>query len=201
MGLQAVAGLVGPPRDPEKIASGLAMGNMQMGNASLNNSSHDTMRGLSVDMNPSLRQGMTQFQAKGGFDYNHFSGGGFVVKQAKSDVRADMALNDSLGAAAKENYERSQQSTQQRSSEYAESALAALKQEAGFERSHAKSSSDTTGSVSYTHLDVYKRQVATGSRKTMPNWSRSMWPTPTSPTWPRHYAMPCSCLLYTSRCV
>jgi hypothetical protein len=64
VGLQAVAGLVGPPRDPEKIASSLAMGNMQMGNASLNNASHDTMRGLSVDMNPSLRQGMTQFRPK-----------------------------------------------------------------------------------------------------------------------------------------
>jgi hypothetical protein len=33
------------------------MGNMQMGNASLNNASHDTMKGLAVDMNPSLRQG------------------------------------------------------------------------------------------------------------------------------------------------
>jgi hypothetical protein len=88
---------------------------------------------------------MTNYQARGGFDYSHFSGGGFVVKQAKSDVRADMGLNDSLGAAAKENYERSQQATQQQSAEYAESALAAVKQEAGFESSHAKGSSDTTG--------------------------------------------------------
>lgn len=31
VGMQAVAGLVAPPRDPEKIASSLAMGNMQMG--------------------------------------------------------------------------------------------------------------------------------------------------------------------------
>jgi hypothetical protein len=83
VGLQSVAGLVAPPRDPEKIASALAMGNMQMGNASLNNVSHDTMKGLAVDMNPSLRQGMTNYQARGGFDYSHFSGGGFVVKQAK----------------------------------------------------------------------------------------------------------------------
>jgi conjugal transfer mating pair stabilization protein TraG len=45
VGLQSVAGLVAPPRDPEKIASALAMGNMQMGNASLNNVSHDTMKG------------------------------------------------------------------------------------------------------------------------------------------------------------
>jgi conjugal transfer mating pair stabilization protein TraG len=172
VGLQAVAGLVGPPRDPEKIASGLAMGNMQMGNASLNNASHDTMRGLSVDMNPSLRQGMTQFQAKGGFDYNHFSGGGFVVKQAKSDVRADMGLNDSLGAAAKENYERSQQATQQHSSEYAESALAALKQEAGFERSHAKSSSDTTG---YRHgMGSSRGQEANESLRQVDQWARKL---------------------------
>ncbi len=172
VGLQAVAGLVGPPRDPEKIASGLAMGNMQMGNASLNNASHDTMRGLSVDMNPSLRQGMTQFQAKGGFDYSHFSGGGFVVKQAKSDVRADMALNESLGAAAKVNYEHSQQATQQRSSEYAESALAALKQEAGFERSHAKSSSDTTG---YRHgMGSSRGQEANESLRQVDQWARKL---------------------------
>jgi hypothetical protein len=59
------------------------------------------MKGLTVDMNPSLRQGMTNYQARGGFDYSHFSGGGFVVRQGKSDVRADMALNDSMGAAAK----------------------------------------------------------------------------------------------------
>ena len=171
VGLQSVAGLVAPPRDPEKIASGLAMGNMQMGNASLNNVSHDTMKGLAVDMNPSLRQGMTNYQARGGFDYSHFSGGGFVVKQAKSDVRADMALNDSLGAAAKENYERSQQATQQQSAEYAESALAALKQEAGFERSHAKGVSDTTGyrhgtgSTQSTEANETLRQVDQWARK------------------------------------
>ncbi len=171
VGLQSVAGLVAPPRDPEKIASGLAMGNMQMGNASLNNVSHDTMKGLAIDMNPSLRQGMTNYQARGGFDYSHFSGGGFVVKQAKSDVRADMALNDSLGAAAKENYERSQQATQQQSAEYAESALAALKQEAGFERSHAKGASDTTGyrhgtgSSQSTEANETMRQVDQWARK------------------------------------
>jgi hypothetical protein len=111
VGLQAVAGLVAPPRDPEKIASGLAQGNLQMGNASLNNASHDTLKGLAVDLNPSLRQGMTNYQARGGFDYSHFSGGGFVVRQASSALRANLALNDSLGAAAREHYERSQQAT------------------------------------------------------------------------------------------
>jgi conjugal transfer mating pair stabilization protein TraG len=172
VGLQAVAGLVGPPRDPAKFASGLAMGNMQMGNASLNNASHDTMRGLSVDMNPSLRQGMTQYQAKGGFDYNHFSGGGFVVKQAKSDVRADMALNDSLGAAAKENYERSQQATQQRSAEYAESALAALKQEAGFERSQSRSAGDSTA---YRHgMGSSRAQEANESLRQVDQWAKRL---------------------------
>jgi hypothetical protein len=65
---------------------------MQMGHASLKNVSHDTHKGLTVDMNPSLRQGMTNYQARGGFDYSHFSGGGFVVRQGTSDVRADMAL-------------------------------------------------------------------------------------------------------------
>jgi hypothetical protein len=114
---------VAPPRDPEKIASGLAQGNLQMGNASLNNASHDTLKGLAVDLNPSLRQGMTNYQARGGFDYSHFSGGGFVVRQASSALRANLALNDSLGAAAREHYERSQQATRQRSAEYAESAL------------------------------------------------------------------------------
>ncbi len=172
VGLQAVAGLVAPTRDPEKIASGLAMGNMQMGNASLNNVSHDTMKGLAVDMNPSLRQGATNYQARGGFDYSHFSGGGFVVKQAKSDVRADMALNDSLGAAAKENYERSQQASQQHSAEYAESALAALKQEAGFEKSHAKGASDTTG---YRHgMGSSRNQEANDSLRQVDQWARKM---------------------------
>jgi len=171
VGLQSVAGLVAPPRDPEKIASALAMGNMQMGNASLNNVSHDTMKGLAVDMNPSLRQGMTNYQARGGFEYSNFSGGGFIVKQAKSEVRADMALNDSMGVAAKENYERSQQATQQQSAEYAESALAAIKQEAGFERSHAKGSSDTTGyrhgtgSSQSTEANETMRQVDQWARK------------------------------------
>ena len=172
VGLQSVAGLVAPPRDPEKIASALAMGNMQMGNASLNNVSHDTMKGLAVDMNPSLRQGMTNYQARGGFDYSHFSGGGFVVKQAKSDVRADMALNDSLGAAAKENYERSQQATQQQSAEYAESALAALKQEAGFERSHTKGASDTTG---YRHgMGSSRNQEANETLRQVDQWARKL---------------------------
>jgi len=172
VGMQAVAGLVAPPRDPEKIASSLAMGNMQMGNASLNNVSHDTMKGLAVDMNPSLRQGATNYQARGGFDYSHFSGGGFVVKQAKSDVRADMALNDSMGAAAKENYEHSQQATQQRSSEYAESALAALKQEAGFERSHARGTSDTTG---YRHgMGSSRNQEANDTLRQVDQWARKM---------------------------
>lgn len=171
VGLQSVAGLVAPPRDPEKIASALAMGNMQMGNASLNNVSRDTMKGLAVDMNPSLRQGMTNYQARGGFEYSNFSGGGFIVKQAKSEVRADMALNDSMGVAAKENYERSQQATQQQSAEYAESALAAIKQEAGFERSHAKGSSDTTGyrhgtgSSQSTEANETMRQVDQWARK------------------------------------
>jgi len=171
VGLQSVAGLVAPPRDPEKIASALAMGNMQMGNASLNNVSHDTMKGLAVDMNPSLRQGMTNYQARGGFEYSNFSGGGFIVKQAKSEVRADMALNDSMGVAAKENYERSQQATQQQSAEYAESALAAIEQEAGFERSHAKGSSDTTGyrhgtgSSQSTEANETMRQVDQWARK------------------------------------
>lgn len=171
VGLQSVAGLVAPPRDPEKIASALAMGNMQMGNASLNNVSHDTMKGLAVDMNPSLRQGMTNYQARGGFEYSNFSGGGFIVKQAKSEVRADMALNDSMGVAAKENYERSQQATQQQSAEYAESALAAIKQEAGFERSHAKGSSDTTGyrhgtgSSQSTEANETMRQIDQWARK------------------------------------
>lgn len=172
VGMQAVAGLVSPPRDAEKVASSLAMGNMQMGNASLNNASHDTMKGLSVDMNPSMRQGMTNYQARGGFDYSHFSGGGFVVKQAKSDVRADMALNDSLGVAAKENYERSQQATQQQSAEYAESALAALKQEAGFERSYAKGSSDTTG---YRHgTGSSQSSEANETMRQVDQWARKL---------------------------
>ena len=172
VGLQAVAGLVSPPRDAEKTASSLAMGNMQMGNASLNNASHDTMKGLSVDMNPSLRQGMTNYQARGGFEYSNFSGGGFVVKQAKSEVRADMALNDSMGAAAKENYERSQQATQQQSAEYAESALAAIKQEAGFERSHAKGSSDTTG---YRHGTGSSQSAeANETMREVDQWARKL---------------------------
>jgi conjugal transfer mating pair stabilization protein TraG len=171
VGLQAVGGLVSPPRDAEKTASSLAMGNMQMGSASLNNVSHDTIKGLSVDMNPSLRQGMTNYQARGGFEYSNFAGGGFVVKQAKSEVRADMALNDSMGAAAKENYERSQQAMQQQSAEYAESALAAIKQEAGFERSHAKGSNDITGyrhgagSSQSTEANETLRQVDQWARK------------------------------------
>jgi conjugal transfer mating pair stabilization protein TraG len=41
-------------------------------------------KGLAVDMNPSLRQGMTNYQARGGFDYSHFSGGGFVVRRRKA---------------------------------------------------------------------------------------------------------------------
>ncbi len=172
VGMQAVAGLVSPPRDAEKVASSLAMGNMQMGSASLNNVSHDTMKGLSVDMNPSVRQGMTNYQARGGFDYSHFSGGGFVVKQAKSEVRADMALNDSIGAAAKENYERSQQATNQRSAEYAESALAALKDEAGFERSHSKGSSDTTG---YRHgTGSSRNQEASDTVRQVDQWARKL---------------------------
>ena len=172
VGLQAVAGLVSPPRDPEKIASSLAMGNMQMGNASLNNVSHDNMKGLAVDMNPSLRQGMTQYQARGGFEYSHFADGGFVVKQAKSDVRADMALNDSVGAAAKENYERSQQASRQQSQEYAESALAALKQEAGFEQTHARGASDTTG---YRHgMGSSRNQEATDSLRQVDQWARKL---------------------------
>jgi conjugal transfer mating pair stabilization protein TraG len=172
VGLQAVAGLVAPPRDPEKIASALAMGNMQMGHASLNNVSHDTQKGLTVDMNPSLRQGMTNYQARGGFDYSHFSGGGFVVRQGKSDVRANMALNDSLGAAAKENYERSQQATRQHSAEYAESALAALKQEAGFERSHSQGSSDGTG---YRHgMGSSIHHEANDSLRQVDQWARKL---------------------------
>jgi conjugal transfer mating pair stabilization protein TraG len=172
VGLQAVAGLVAPPRDPEKIASALAMGNMQMGHASLNNVSHDTQKGLTVDMNPSLRQGMTNYQARGGFDYSHFSGGGFVVRQGKSDVRADMALNDSLGAAAKENYERSQQATRQHSAEYAESALAALKQEAGFERSHSQGSSDGTG---YRHgMGSSRHHEANDSLRQVDQWAKRL---------------------------
>jgi conjugal transfer mating pair stabilization protein TraG len=172
VGLQAVAGLVAPPRDPEKIASALAMGNMQMGHASLNNVSHDTQKGLTVDMNPSLRQGMTSYQARGGFDYSHFSGGGFVVRQGKSDVRADMALNDSLGAAAKENYERSQQATRQHSAEYAESALTALKQEAGFERSHSQGSSDGTG---YRHgMGSSRNHEANDSLRQVDQWAKKL---------------------------
>ncbi|MEF8723375.1 MAG: conjugal transfer protein TraG N-terminal domain-containing protein [Candidatus Accumulibacter delftensis] len=172
VGLQAVAGLVAPPRDPEKIASALAMGNMQMGHASLNNVSHDTQKGLTVDMNPSLRQGMTNYQARGGFDYSHFSGGGFVVRQGKSDVRADMALNDSLGAAAKENYERSQQATRQHSAEYAESALAALKQEAGFERSHSQGSSEGTG---YRHgMGSSRNHEANDSLRQVDQWAKKL---------------------------
>lgn len=172
VGLQSVAGLVGPPRDPEKIASGLAMGNMQMGNASLNNVSHDNMKGLAVDMNPSLRQGMTNYQAREGFDYSYFSGGGFTVKQAKSDVRADMALNDSMGAAAKQNYERSQQATFQQSAEYAESALAALKQEAGFEKSHVKGSGDSTG---YRHgIGSSLNQEANDTLRQVEQWAKKL---------------------------
>ena len=170
VGLQAVAGLVAPPRDPEKIASGLAQGNLQMGNASLNNASHDTLKGLAVDLNPSLRQGMTQYQARGGFDYSHFSGGGFVVRQASSAVRANLALNDSLGAAAREHYEQSQQATHQRSAEYAESALAALRQEAGFERSHSQGSSDSTG---YRHgMGSSRSHDASDALRQVDQWAK-----------------------------
>ncbi|WP_300322206.1 hypothetical protein [Accumulibacter sp.] len=172
VGLQAVAGLVAPPRDREKIASALAMGNMQMGHASLNNVSHDTQKGLTVDMNLSLRQGMTNHRVRAGFDYSHFSGGGFVVRQGKSDVRGDMALNDSPGAAAKENYERSQQATRQHSAEYAESALAALKQEAGFERSHRQGGCDTTG---YRHGKGSSRNhEANDSLRQVDQWAKRL---------------------------
>jgi hypothetical protein len=86
-------------------------------------------------------------------------------------VRADMALNDSLGAAAKENYERSQQATQQRSAEYAESALAALKQEAGFERSHSQGSSDSTG---YRHgMGSSRNHEANDSLRQVDQWAKN----------------------------
>ena len=56
----------------------------------------------------------------------------------------------------------------------------------------------TGGTVSYTHLDVYKRQPISagfwrGSRPTASGWT-SCWPSaPSAGSW--------SCLLYTSRCV
>jgi conjugal transfer mating pair stabilization protein TraG len=113
----------------------LAMGNMQMGNASLNNASHDTHARADGGHESEPAAGHDQLSGARGLRLQPLSlAAALSSNQAKSDVRADMALNDSLGAAAKENYERSQQATQQHSSEYAESALAALKQEAGFER-------------------------------------------------------------------
>jgi len=56
-GAQAIAGMVTPAREAEKIASGMALGNMQMGNASLGNHSFDNASGLQHNTRPTITQG------------------------------------------------------------------------------------------------------------------------------------------------
>ena len=121
----------------EKTASSLAMGNMQMGSASLNNviRHHE---GVAVDMNPNLRRG-NQYQARG-IEYSNFSGGGFVVNRRK--VKSVPTWRSTIPWVQPRRELRTSSRQQQRL-EYAESALA-IKQEAGFERATRKRS-DTTG--------------------------------------------------------
>ena len=171
VGAQAIMGMSSPSREAEKVAAGVATGNMQMGNASLGNQSADNLSMGQVNTRPTLTQG--GMQVTGADNVGHFYGsGGEVINNANAfqNIGTKIGLSGKVSGAAQTASENAESTAFQESVAAKETLSSVFGQASSFEKGHgrslASSSQDLTGSQasflqSYTDATKIAHQYAT----------------------------------------
>ena len=145
VGAQAIAGMVSPARESERIASGMSSGNLQMGNASLGNQSFDTMSGLQHNTRPTIRQGGFESTAQDGvkrFTGTDANGNAMQINDASGAVHTlptKINLGSKASGALQTASENSERTAFTESVAAREAMTSALSQTASFEKGHGKS--------------------------------------------------------------
>jgi conjugal transfer mating pair stabilization protein TraG len=145
VGAQAIAGMVTPARESERIASSISSGNLQMGNASLGNQSFDTMSGLQSNTRPTLRQGGFESTAQDGvkrFSGTDVNGNAMQINDASGAVQtlpAKFNFGSKASGALQTASENSERTAFTESVAAREAMTAALNQIVSFEKGHGKS--------------------------------------------------------------
>lgn len=145
VGAQAIAGMVSPARESERIASGMSSGNLQMGNASLGNQSFDTMSGLQHNTRPTIRQGGFESSTQDGvkrFMGTDANGNAMQINDASGAVHtlpAKINLGSKASGALQTASENSERTAFTESVAAREAMTSALNQTASFEKGHGKS--------------------------------------------------------------
>ncbi len=145
VGAQAIAGMVSPARESERIASGMSSGNLQMGNASLGNQSFDTTSGLQHNTRPTIRQGGFESTAQDGvkrFTGTDANGNAMQINDASGAVHtlpAKINLGSKASGALQTASENSERTAFTESVAAREAMTSALSQIASFEKGHGKS--------------------------------------------------------------
>jgi len=145
VGAQAIAGMVSPARESERIASGMSSGNLQMGNASLGNQSFDTTSGLQHNTRPTIRQGGFESTAQDGvkrFTGTDANGNAMQINDASGAVHTlptKINLGSKASGALQTASENSERTAFTESVAAREAMTSALSQTASFEKGHGKS--------------------------------------------------------------
>jgi len=89
VGAQAIAGMVSPSREADKVASSIASGNIQMGNGSMNNQSADNLSQGHVDTQPTYNSGTMKSTTTSNTGIVTDNGGATTWEALGSKVTAD----------------------------------------------------------------------------------------------------------------
>ena len=156
VGAQAIAGMVTPSREAEKIASGMSAGNMQMGNASFGNQSANSLSMGQYNARPTIRQG--GFESTGADNVKRFygrdsAGNADQINDASGAIH-NLPAKLNMGSTIKGSFERKSEAEEktalQQTVGATESYKAAFGDTSTFDQAHRKGSNashqDMTGS-------------------------------------------------------
>ena len=146
VGAQAIAGMVTPSREAEKIASGMSAGNMQMGSASFGNQSADSLSMGQYNARPTIRQG--GFESTGADNVKRFygrdsAGNAQQVNDASGAIH-NLPVKLNMGSKVAGSLERESETQEKASLQQSTSARdgygATFTQSAAFDAGHRKGS-------------------------------------------------------------
>ncbi|KXS30706.1 MAG: Uncharacterized protein AWT59_3168, partial [Candidatus Gallionella acididurans] len=98
VGAQAIAGMVSPSREADKVASSIASGNIQMGNGSMNNQSADNLSQGHYDAQPTYTGGMLRSTNVGSSGSVEQIGNMRTIEGGGSKVTIDSATGRAVSA-------------------------------------------------------------------------------------------------------
>ena len=151
-GTAAIAGMTTPARESERIASGMATGNVQMGNASLGNQSFNNVSGMQYNTRPTITRG--GYQSEGSDFVKHkFGSEDHIIDStgALQNIGAHIKWNGETTGTLTQMSQSMETAARQETVSASESMTAAKNQFNDLQRTHGKGTragtTDSTGST------------------------------------------------------